>query len=68
MPKEIELKLKAGDPAPEFSAATSGGGKVSLADLRGQNVVLYFYPKDDTPGCAKEACAFRDHFAEFKKA
>jgi peroxiredoxin Q/BCP len=68
MAKEIELKLKVGDPAPEFSAATNSGGMVSLADLRGKNVVLYFYPKDDTPGCTKEACAFRDHFAEFKKA
>ena len=62
------MKLKAGDIAPEFSAATNGGGKVSLADLRGKNVVLYFYPRDDTPGCTKEACAFRDHFAGFKKA
>jgi peroxiredoxin Q/BCP len=68
MAGEIELKLKAGDTAPEFSAAASGGGTVSLADLRGKNVVLYFYPRDDTPGCTKEACAFRDHFAEFKKA
>jgi peroxiredoxin Q/BCP len=68
MAKEVELKLKAGDPAPEFSAATNGGGRVSLADLRGKNVVLYFYPRDDTPGCTKEACAFRDYFAEFKKA
>jgi peroxiredoxin Q/BCP len=68
MAKEVELKLKAGDLAPEFSAATNGSGRVSLADLRGQNVVLYFYPRDDTPGCTKEACAFRDHFAEFKKA
>ena len=68
MAKELELKLKAGDIAPEFSAATNGGGRVSLADLREQNVILYFYPKDDTPGCTKEACAFRDHFAEFKKA
>jgi peroxiredoxin Q/BCP len=68
MAREIEIKLKAGDPAPEFSAATNGGGKVLLADLRGKNVVLYFYPRDDTPGCTKEACAFRDHFAEFKKA
>ena len=67
MAKEIELKLKEGDPAPEFSAATNGGGTVSLADLRGKHVVLYFYPRDDTPGCTKEACAFRDHFAEFKK-
>jgi thioredoxin-dependent peroxiredoxin len=68
MAKEIELKLKEGDSAPDFSAATNGGGKVSLADFRGKNVVLYFYPKDDTPGCTKEACAFRDHFAEFKMA
>jgi peroxiredoxin Q/BCP len=68
MAREIEMKLKAGDPAPEFSAAANGGGKVSLTDLRGKNVVLYFYPRDDTPGCTKEACAFRDHYAEFKKA
>ena len=67
MAKEIELKLKAGDAAPEFSSTTSGGGRISLADLKGKNVVLYFYPRDDTPGCTKEACAFRDHFAEFKK-
>ena len=68
MAKEIELKLKAGDPAPEFSAVASGGGTLSLAGLRGKKVVLYFYPRDDTPGCTKEACAFRDHFGEFKKA
>jgi len=67
MAKEIQLKLKPGDAAPEFSAATSGGGKISLADFNGRNVVLYFYPKDDTPGCTTEACAFRDHFAEFKQ-
>ena len=66
MAKEIQLKLKEGDVAPEFSAATSGGGNVSLAGLKGKNVILYFYPKDDTPGCTKEACAFRDNFAEFK--
>ena len=62
-----ELKLKEGDVAPGFSAATNGGGRVSLADFKGKNVMLYFYPRDDTPGCTKEACAFRDHFAEFKK-
>lgn len=67
MPKAIELKLKVGDAAPKFSVATSGGGKISLADYKGQNVILYFYPKDDTPGCTKEACAFRDGFADFKK-
>ena len=67
MAKAIELKLKIGDVAPKFSAATSGGGKISLADYKGQNVILYFYPRDDTPGCTKEACAFRDHFADFQK-
>jgi peroxiredoxin Q/BCP len=67
MAAELELKLKEGDRAPDFSAATSGGGTISLADLKGRNVILYFYPRDDTPGCTKEACAFRDHFAEFKK-
>jgi thioredoxin-dependent peroxiredoxin len=67
MAKTLKLKLKEGDEAPEFSAATNGGGSVSLADFEGKNVVLYFYPRDDTPGCTKEACAFRDHFAEFKK-
>jgi peroxiredoxin Q/BCP len=63
----MELKLKEGDIAPKFSAATNGGGRVSFADFKGKNVVLYFYPRDNTPGCTKEACAFRDHFAEFKK-
>jgi peroxiredoxin Q/BCP len=67
MAKAIELKLKAGDAAPKFSVATSGGGKISLADYLGKSVILYFYPRDDTPGCTKEACAFRDHFADFKK-
>jgi thioredoxin-dependent peroxiredoxin len=67
MAKAPELKLKEGDIAPEFTAMTSGGSTVSLADFKGKNVILYFYPKDDTPGCTKEACAFRDHFSEFKK-
>jgi peroxiredoxin Q/BCP len=67
MAKAIELKLKEGDKAPEFSVATNGGGKVSLADFKGKNVILYFYPKDNTSGCTKEACAFRDGFADFKK-
>ena len=68
MAKELKLKLKEGDTAPEFSVNTSGGGKISLADYLGKNVILYFYPKDDTPGCTKEACAFRDNFSDFKKA
>ena len=63
----IELKLKEGDRAPEFSAATNGGGKVSLSDFKGRNVILYFYPKDNTPGCNKEACSFRDHWDDFKQ-
>ncbi|MBE0545483.1 MAG: thioredoxin-dependent thiol peroxidase [Verrucomicrobia bacterium] len=67
MATELKLTLKEGDQAPAFTAATSGGGKISLADFQGQHVILYFYPKDDTPGCTKEACAFRDHFAAFKK-
>ena len=67
MPKEPQLKLKVGDVAPAFTVATSGGGRLSLADFKGQNIILYFYPKDDTPGCTKEACAFRDGYADFKK-
>ena len=67
MAKATELKLKEGAIAPKFSAAASGGGTVALADYQGQNVVLYFYPRDDTPGCTKEACTSRDHFADFKK-
>jgi thioredoxin-dependent peroxiredoxin len=63
----IELKLKVGDRAPEFSAPTSGGGTVSLSDFKGKPVILYFYPKDNTPGCTKEACGFRDQFAQFRK-
>ncbi|MEI8288105.1 MAG: thioredoxin-dependent thiol peroxidase [Verrucomicrobiota bacterium] len=67
MAKAIVLKLKERDIAPKFTAATSGGGTISLADYQGQHVILYFYPKDDTPGCTKEACAFRDQFAQFRK-
>jgi len=61
------LKLHEGDEAPAFTAATDTGSTVSLSDFKGKNVILYFYPKDDTPGCTKEACAFRDEFAAFKK-
>ena len=60
MGKAPELKLKEGDLAPDFHAPISGGGTLSLASLRGKHVVLFFYPKDDTPGCTREACAFRD--------
>jgi peroxiredoxin Q/BCP len=61
------LALKEDDVAPDFTAQTSGGEEVLLSALRGKHVILYFYPKDDTPGCTKEACAFRDQFAEFRK-
>jgi peroxiredoxin Q/BCP len=67
MAKAPELKLKVGDPAPEFTATTNGGETLSLSSLKGKSVVLYFYPRDDTPGCTKEACGFRDEFAAFKK-
>src|SRR5213595_3939870 len=67
MSKAPEIKLKEGDKAPDFEAPTNGGCKVSLADFKGKHVVLYFYPRDDTPGCTKEACAFRDLFAAFEK-
>ena len=53
--------LKAGDPAPDFTAKTTDGKTVSLADFRGRKLVMYFYPKDDTPGCTKQACSLRDH-------
>jgi peroxiredoxin Q/BCP len=66
MAKAFELQLKAGDPAPDFAAANQNGERVSLADLKGIPVILYFYPKDDTPGCTKEACSFRDAFAQLK--
>ena len=59
--------LKEGILAPNFTAKDENGETVRLRDLRGQKVVLYFYPKDDTPGCTKEACSFRDAFADFKK-
>jgi len=54
--------LKEGDKAPEFTATDQDGKTVSLADYKGKNVVLYFYPKDDTPGCTVEACSFRDNY------
>jgi peroxiredoxin Q/BCP len=60
--------LAAGDPAPSISGSDQFGKPVSLEDYRGKKVVLYFYPKDDTPGCTKEACAFRDNFPNFQKA
>ena len=59
--------LREGDKAPDFKVHDADGKTVTLKDFRGKKVVLYFYPKDDTPGCTKEACAFRDSSAKFKK-
>ena len=58
--------LKPGDPAPDFDASTIDGKYVSLKDYRGKKLVMYFYPRDDTPGCTKQACSLRDHDAEIK--
>lgn len=55
--------LKKGDVAPNFTIKDQNGENVRLSDFRGQKVVLYFYPKDDTPGCAREACSFRDNYS-----
>jgi peroxiredoxin Q/BCP len=60
--------LREGQQAPDFELPGSDGAPVSLRDLRGRPVVLYFYPKDDTPGCTREACAFRDTQARLKKS
>lgn len=56
--------LQEGQPAPDFTLRDSAGNAISLADFRGSKVVLYFYPKDDTPGCTKEACDFRDAYSK----
>ena len=58
--------IEEGQPAPDFELQTDAGDTVRLADLRGKKVVLYFYPKDDTPGCTKQACAIRDAWKEFR--
>ncbi|MBV9613454.1 MAG: thioredoxin-dependent thiol peroxidase [Acidobacteriaceae bacterium] len=60
--------LKEGDPAPDIALATDSGQQFQLSSQRGKNVVLYFYPKADTPGCTKEACAFRDESPKFGHA
>jgi peroxiredoxin Q/BCP len=60
--------IEEGKKAPAFKLASSEGGEISLKDLKGKTVVLYFYPKDDTPGCTREACDFRDIQAPIKKA
>jgi peroxiredoxin Q/BCP len=59
--------LEEGSKAPTFTLTADDGSKIKLAELKGSPVVLYFYPADDTPGCTREACAFRDRSAELKK-
>jgi peroxiredoxin Q/BCP len=59
--------LGVGDRAPDFKTTDQDGNTVKLSDFKGRKVVLYFYPKDDTPGCTKEACSFRDGWSEFRK-
>ena len=59
--------MKAGDKAPEFTLPDKDGNMVSLGDFRGRKVVLYFYPKDNTPGCTRQACAFAQNYGEFEK-
>ena len=62
------MTVQAGDKAPNFNRPTDGSGTCKLADFKGRPLVLYFYPKDDTPGCTKEACAFRDQKKSLKQA
>ena len=59
--------LKIADAAPDFTLADANGNMVSLKDFRGKKTVLYFYPKDNTPGCTRQACAFAENYEEFKK-
>jgi peroxiredoxin Q/BCP len=61
------MTLEIGDEAPDFSLPDQSGDTVQLSALRGQRVVIYFYPKDDTPGCTKEACNFRDQWQAFEQ-
>ena len=60
--------VEEGKPAPDFELESDSGGTVRLSDLRGKPVVLYFYPKDDTPGCTRQACGIRDAWGEFQRA
>lgn len=67
MAKPVALSLRPGDPAPSFSATITNGTEIHSKDLLGKPVVIYFYPRDDTPGCTKEACGFRDQYPELQK-
>ena len=61
-------KVDVGSPAPDFTLPTDGEGEITLSKLKGKAVILYFYPRDDTPGCTAEACAFRDLLPRFTKS
>lgn len=61
------MTLRPGDPAPAFDLLSDDGGRVRLSDLEGRRFVLFFYPKDDTPGCTREACEFRDELGRFEE-
>jgi len=63
----MSSQLEPGDTAPDFEAVTDEGKTVRLSDYRGQRVVLYFYPKDDTPGCTTQACGFRDRYVDIQE-
>ena len=59
--------FKIGDPAPQFKAINQDGKEISLSDFSGRKIILYFYPKDNTPGCTAQACNLRDNFSDFRK-
>ena len=62
------MAVEEGKPAPDFELTSDSGERVKLSDFRGKPVVLYFYPKSDTPGCTAQACGIRDSFADFEQA
>jgi len=62
------MMITSGKPAPDFSLQDESGNIVRLSDFRGKTILLYFYPKDDTPGCTKEACNFRDDYSAYEDA
>jgi thioredoxin-dependent peroxiredoxin len=63
----MSTQLNPGDPAPDFTTVNQDGATVQLSKLRGKPVLIYFYPKDDTPGCTKESCELRNEYAEYQK-
>jgi peroxiredoxin Q/BCP len=66
-PGRLMTVVREGEPAPDFTLTSDAGRQVTLSDLRGKQVVLYFYPKDDTPGCTTQACGIRDVYGEFEQ-